>query len=257
MNKLELEMISLLKDLKENHNVCGVKTEFEAEGASVEEIQYLKQFISGLDLSLTIKIGGCEAINDLINAKKIGAKSIIAPMIESSFALKKFVMAINNVYSVEEKNNTDFYINIESVTGFKNIDEIINLEEFKEISGIVFGRSDMVLSLNYPKDYVDSEEIFEYANYIGRKVINKKFIVGGNVTKKSMSFFKNLEHLTMFETRKVIFDACSKGLENDVENGILKALKFELLWLKNKRDLNLNFSQENLKRINILQHRCF
>ena len=257
MKKLELEMISLLKDLKENHNVCGVKTEFEAEGASIEEMLYLKQLIKGLDLKLSIKIGGCEAITDLISTKKIGANSVIVPMVESVFALKKFVNAINSVYSEKEKKGVDFYINIESITGFNSIDNIINSSEFNEIAGVVFGRSDMVQSLNYLKDKVDSREIFEYANYIGRKVINKKFIVGGNVTKKSMSFFKNLEHLTMFETRKVIFDACSKGLENDVENGILKALKFELLWLKNKRDLNLNFSQENLKRINILQHRCF
>lgn len=254
MNKLEQEMISLLEDLKENHNILSVKTEFEAEGASVEEIQYLKQFISGLDLSLTIKIGGCEAINDLINAKKIGAKSIIAPMIESSFALKKFVMAINNVYSVEEKNNTDFYINIESVTGFKNIDEIINLEEFKEISGIVFGRSDMVLSLNYPKDYVDSEEIFEYANNIASKLVDKKFIVGGNITKKSLQFLIKLKNLSMFETRKIVFGVDS-NLDN-MEEGIIKALKFELLWLKNKQYTNLNFSNELLKRIEALELRC-
>ncbi len=254
MNKLEEEMIFLLEDLKVNHNVLGVKTEFEAEGASVEEIQYLKQFISGLNLNLIIKIGGCEAINDLINAKKLGAKSVIAPMIESSFALKKFVRAINNVYSLDEKNNTDFYINIESITGFKNIDEIINLEDFKELSGIVFGRSDMVESLNYPKDYVDSDEIFEYANSITSKLIDKKFIVGGNITKKSLKFLIKLKNLSMFETRKIVFGA---GTQIDkMEEGIIKALKFELLWLKNKQYSNLNFSQEHLKRIKSLELRC-
>ena len=247
-------MIFLLEDLKVNHNVLGVKTEFEAEGASVEEIQYLKQFISGLNLNLIIKIGGCEAINDLINAKKLGAKSVIAPMIESSFALKKFVRAINNVYSLDEKNNTDFYINIESITGFKNIDEIINLEDFKVLSGIVFGRSDMVESLNYPKDYVDSDEIFEYANSIAFKLIDKKFIVGGNITKKSLKFLIKLKNLSMFETRKIVFGA---GTQIDkMEEGIIKALKFELLWLKNKQYSNLNLSQEHLKRIKSLELRC-
>ena len=113
----------------------------------------------------------------------------------------------------------------------------------------------MVLSLNYPKDYVDSEEIFEYANNIASKLVDKKFIVGGNITKKSLQFLIKLKNLSMFETRKIVFGVDS-NLDN-MEEGIIKALKFELLWLKNKRDLNLNFSQENLKRINILQHRCF
>ena len=37
MNLLELNMVDALKDMNENHNVVGVKAEFEAEGTRLED----------------------------------------------------------------------------------------------------------------------------------------------------------------------------------------------------------------------------
>lgn len=256
MNKLEQEMISLLKDLKENHSVCGVKAEFEAEGASVEEIRYLKEIISSLELGLTIKIGGCEAVNDLVNIRDIGVEGIVAPLVESDFALKKFIGALNFVYSKKECDNIRFYINIESVMGYKNIDKIISIPEFKKISGIIMGRSDFVNSLNYSKNLVDSDEILNYANILSKKIPLKEFVIGGNVSKNSVAFLQRLFHLSKFETRKIVFNYNSQMSKQQLEEGIIKALKFELLWLKNKQSVNLNFSRNNLDRIKILEDRC-
>ena len=83
MNKTEKEIIEVLQDLKENHHAIALKAEFEAEGADYIEVLKLKNFADVVGLNLAVKIGGCEAIRDMQDAKKIGANIIIAPMIES------------------------------------------------------------------------------------------------------------------------------------------------------------------------------
>ena len=65
MFELQENIFHLLCDLKENCHAVAVKSEFESEGASYDEILYLKKLISPLPLELTVKIGGCEAIRDM------------------------------------------------------------------------------------------------------------------------------------------------------------------------------------------------
>ena len=57
-----------------------------------------------------------------------------------------------------------------------------------------------------------------------------------------------------YETRKVIF-ACPEGLNGNADKGILKAVGFELMWLKNKRDFYGAISEEDHTRIDMLQSR--
>jgi hypothetical protein len=58
--------------------------------------------------------------------------------------------------------------------------------------------------------------------------------------------------LDKFETRKVVFPiiACLKG-----EKVILKAVEFELLWLKSKRRYYSRIKVEDEKRIQMLEER--
>jgi uncharacterized protein YjaG (DUF416 family) len=81
-------MVDILNDLRENYNVIGVKCEFESEGTRLEEALRLKEVVTKASLELTIKIGGCEALKDMYDARIIGVENIVAPMIESSYALK-------------------------------------------------------------------------------------------------------------------------------------------------------------------------
>ena len=90
MNKLEKQMVETLKDLKQNHHVLSIKAEFEAEGTRLEEAMRLKEVVTKAGLDMTIKIGGCEAIKDMYDAKVIGINAIVAPMIESPYAMEKF-----------------------------------------------------------------------------------------------------------------------------------------------------------------------
>ena len=79
---------------------------------------------------------------------------------------------------------------------------------------------------------------------------------GGGVAKESLPFFKRLPKglLDRYETRKVIFQ-CPEALSPNADKGILKAVGFELLWLKNKRDFYKIISIEDDQRIAMLESR--
>lgn len=257
MNTLENKILQTLIDLKENHNVVSIKAEFEAEGTRIEEAIRLKKIVSLAGLDLTIKIGGCEALRDMYDANMVGVKTLVAPMIESNYALKKYIRASQIAFSEDERKNINFFINIETINGFNNLDEILNTQEADFLDGVVFGRSDMCGSLGLSLDEVNSEKMFSYAKIIADKVHKKgkEFIIGGRVNTLSLSFFKQFEkgHLSRFETRKVIFDA-RKGLEDEnIEIGVQKALDFELMWIKNKLNYNEIIQNEDIERIELLK----
>ena len=73
MRDFDKNLVNILCDLKENHNVIGVKTEFETEGTSFDEAEKLGNLVELTNLNYTIKIGGCGALNDLLQAKKLNA----------------------------------------------------------------------------------------------------------------------------------------------------------------------------------------
>ena len=112
MNTNEQKMLQILKELKDNYNVFSVKAEFEAEGTRTDDLLRLCDLVRRSGLSLTIKIGGCEAISDMHQVKKYGAKCVIAPMIESGYALSKYVDAKNKIFNREEQNEIEFLFNV-------------------------------------------------------------------------------------------------------------------------------------------------
>ena len=50
-----------------------------------------KLIVESAKVDLNVKIGGCEAKNDIFFCKKIKTNSIVAPMVESEYALRKFI----------------------------------------------------------------------------------------------------------------------------------------------------------------------
>ncbi len=254
MQNLDKKIISLLIDLKDTYSIQSLKAEFEAEGASFDEVLLLKNYAEFVGLGLTLKIGGCEAIRDIIDAKKIGVTSIVAPMIESVYALKKFVMAVKSVYS--DSDMPKLFINIETITAVNNFDEIIESDCFKYIDGVVVGRTDLLGSMELLSSDSDINLIFDITDEIACKTqnIGKELVIGGNIAVNTVDFLKDLSYLSSFETRKVVFDV--KLLTSQrFADAINKALEFEILWLENKISMGTEPSAIDIKRLKVLKVR--
>lgn len=258
MNTLEHKMVDALSDLRENHDVTGIKAEFEAEGTRIEEVLRLKEVVMRAGLGLTIKIGGCEAIRDMYECRTIGVERIVAPMIESAFALKKFLLATRLAFPEDERKDIKFAANIETITGCKNFDEMLALKEIDGLDGIVMGRVDLTGSLGISREEINSHQVFEITKELFAKSKTKglKNAIGGGVSAQSLPFFNELPDgsLDRYETRKVIFQ-CPGALQKEPDKGILKAVGFELLWLRNKRDYYNGISMEDNQRLIMLEAR--
>lgn len=259
MNTLEKKMVETLIDLRENHHVIGVKAEFEAEGTRMEEALRLKEVITRAGLDLTIKIGGCEAIKDMYEARVIGVNKIVAPMIETPYALKKYLQATKLVFPEDEYNEIKFLVNIETIYGYHNLDAMLAIPEAGKLDGIVLGRVDMTGSMGLSREDINSDQIFKIAKDIALKAKqhNLQMIIGGGVSAHSLPFFQDLGAgmLNKFETRKIIFNAPAALKDSNADKGILKAVNFELMWLKNKRDFYGMIFKEDQQRLIMLEAR--
>jgi 4-hydroxy-2-oxoheptanedioate aldolase len=258
VNTLEHKMVDALIDLRENHSVNGIKAEFEAEGTRLEEALRLKEVVSKAGIGLTIKIGGCEAIRDMYECRTIGVDRIVGPMIESAYALKKFLLAARMAFPEDERKDIKFAANIETILGVKNFDDMLSIPEIDSLDGIIMGRVDLTGSMGMTREDINHPEIFNITRdlFIKSKSHNLENAIGGGVSAYSLPFFRDLPTGTIdrYETRKVIFQ-CPDALGPNADKGILKAVGFELLWLKNKQGYYNIISLEDSHRISMLEKR--
>lgn len=221
-----------IRELKEQFGVVSLRADMSSEISSVEELQILKGLSFEVGLDLTVKVGGCDAITDISIAKESGANCLIAPMVETEYALQKFVNACNYVYDDLDKIN--LYINIETGTSYNNLNSILSSPYMKFIKGVVVGRDDMAKSLNIPLEYINSDKMLEITKNIAEKTrrFNKDFIVGGGIRPQSAEFINSVKniYLTKYETRRIVFDG-SEILKSNANLGIKKAVEFEKIWL--------------------------
>lgn len=258
MNKNEKMMVQILKNLRDNYSVDGVKAEYEAEGTRTEELIRLKEIALATDVSLTLKIGGCEAIRDMYDARSIGVNHLLAPMVESAFALKKYLAAVDFVFPEDERQHIEFLINVETESTADIFCQMLEIPQLKKLNGIVVGRGDLVESMGFDRKQVDNDRSFKITEriLIDAKEYGLITVVGGGITVESLHFLRRLPKgiLDRYETRKICF-ACPGALGEMAPQGIELALEFELYWLSNKRNYYRTISQEDQKRITTLEQR--
>lgn len=259
MNKTERKMTEILRKGKEKFGVVSVKAEFEAEGTRLDELLRLVDISRSAGLPLTVKIGGCEAVRDLFDAKQIGVRYVVAPMVETPYALSKYHQAKNLVYSTDEQEDTDFLFNLETTTGFSNLDAMVELaSQAQGAKGLVFGRVDYVGSLGLSREDIHSDRITNDVITAAERarLAGLDFVMGGAISSDSLEVIKAVQsvHLSRFETRKVVFAGDAAATSN-IEQGLLNAVHFELLWLINKRDYYGRITSEDAKRIEMLEAR--
>ena len=234
---------TILKNLKYKYEAISLRIDLAAEIYTDYDIKILCDLAINNNLLITIKIGGCDSISELYLTKKYKANSIIAPMIESPYALKKFIDNCRKIYSEEEIEKINLYPNIETISAYKIVNKILSIPESKYVKGIVLGRDDMADSFNLNE--INSDEMLKISNNLSNIASkhNIDFLVGGAIRPNAIDFLNKISNIKHYETRMIVFDG-----KHISKEGIKKALEFEIEWLKTKQ-IKTDF---DIKRINKL-----
>lgn len=243
-------LIENLKQLKKQ-GCIAVKVSFEDEGALLNEIMTMRYITAQSGLKLSVKIGGCEAKRDIMDCNDLCADTIVSPMIESGFAITKFIKSADICKYTGSKG-----VNIETIQGYENRKEIL---ESRGLDFITFGRVDFVSSIGKNRDIVEDEHICNMVRTVFQEAREKnlKCYLGGAIgvnTKKIISELKEENLIDYFETRYIIFNALILDMDN-YEKLIFEANSFELEWMnyiKSRYEIHAN---KDSARIDMIKSR--
>ena len=214
-----------LVKIKKKYNLVSIKQSFEDEGVSRETVNLVRNLTNKNNINHNIKIGGCEAKSDMNFCSQIRCNGIIAPMVETEFALKKFALSTHNL------NLNAYFVNIETITAAKNIKKILAQDKKKFLEGIVIGRSDFTNSMGLSKKLVNSEQVLMEVTKVLKvaKSLKYKTTIGGNLSIESKYFINKLfkqKLIDNIESRNVCIKIDKKVI-NNFETTIHDMLLFE------------------------------
>ena len=228
VNKETQEIKNLLKDLKNNHGAIGLKLSSEESGHSYDFIDFTNNRLANGILPLNMKIGGPNARTDIFNGLKIGVSGFTGPMIESPFGVKQYVIALREIAGFDAMKELLISINLESVTAYEKIDEILNTTEIVDVNQIVIGSSDLAFSVEKQKT---DPFLLKMVKEMAQKGKNMKKIVriGGmiglsNVSPDELELLLRETDADRINSGNVCFNVKTIG---DIRAAYVKALNFE------------------------------
>lgn len=261
LGKTAQSVLTGLESGKAKFGFNGVKAEFEAEGSRLDDLKILLFAGKSAGLETIVKLGGCEALRDMRDLAALGrVENVVAPMVESSFALKKFKAMALRVFH-ETGFNPKLLFNLETITAWRDFENI--LEEASRdgsIYGVTFGRGDFAESIGLPRSEVDSLQVREVVleAALQTKSAGLKFCVGGSITAKSVGLIRELKSMGAhsFESRKVSWNFEEMpDSEDQIVKNINGGLEFEFKWLKAKSQRYLDLANEDAVRLSQLTER--
>ena len=184
--QVESLLFKIRKDLSElvkTSAFSGLKGGTETEDMDHDELRLLA--IIGKDIvPVTVKIGGPEARTDIRYCYSIGVDGISAPMIESEYSLRNFISTLKNLVPPASYMKLKKSINLETITGYRNILEIADSKAFLELDNVTAARSDLSASMD---SHPDDPEVMRVTTQIVKitKDRGKKSSVGGTITKSN------------------------------------------------------------------------
>jgi len=219
---VEKEFRAKLKELKD-FGLYALKTGTEVEDMNFSEIEFMRR-ISKDVVPLHVKIGGPEARNDMRFLLSIRVDCIIAPMIESPYALKNFIKTLEEIkqqYEVPCKAG----INIETMTGYMQLDAILNSKYANHLCQITAARTDLSGSMELEPDH---PRVIEICKEILVACKKKNFLtsVGGAIQPSIIEMLVYELESDFINTRHMVLER--ETLKKDPVNILKKHLEFEV-----------------------------
>ena len=200
-------------DLRMNFaRITSLKGEFEAEGLSRDAVAAESAFASRNGLAYLVKIGGCEAMSDMRFLQQQGIRSIVAPMIESAFAMQKYQDMLPDAAF------DHVGVTIETVGAVERIEAI--LDAGTKLTEVTVGRTDLTAS--YGGHDVNSPETIEMVKTVARAAGKRGLAttMGGSINAQTVAILNQddvlRELIGAVETRK-----CVMPVANFLEEGAL------------------------------------
>jgi hypothetical protein len=202
---------------------ASLKGEFEAEGLNAVELASEVIWAAHHGLDYLVKIGGCEAKSDIDYLQRLGVRSVVAPMIESGFAMQKYMAMLPDCAF------DHVAVTVETYNAVDRIDDL--LDAGTKLTGVTIGRSDLTASFggsstNCPETLEKTLKVARAAKARGLEVT-----MGGSVDARTRDILREGhplgELIDAVETRKIVMPMGTFLEDGTLEDSI--AVECELL----------------------------
>ena len=213
-----------LGSLAETGGLAALKTGTEVEDMCFSDISIMKELSRDI-LPLYVKIGGPEARNDMRELHLLGVDGIIAPMIESAYGLKNFIISMKQVLGPIGYERMEKGINMETITCFTNMNSILASPYARELDQITAARTDLSGSMDLAPD---NERVLEICSVmIARARENDlRTSVGGAIHPGIIRKIIESVNPDTINTRHMVMNC--KALEKAPEEMVVRNLQFEV-----------------------------